>query len=159
MRYNPVPQGICLRTRRGTLIPNAQPADLTPGDLLQIRDQGLKHPGAKPRTNPLPFYNCHGLVFASRRTRIWDPAVVAQILIEDGFEAIDRDSTLAGDVVIYCDDQGTIEHSAVLLEAPSRDNFYLPLVYGKWGFGKEWIHSLSNCPYAAENIRYYRITK
>src|SRR6266446_4082298 len=39
----------------------------------------------RPRTEPCPRYNCHGMTFAGRRTGISSPLTVRQMLHEDRY--------------------------------------------------------------------------
>jgi hypothetical protein len=52
----------------------------------------------------LRHYNCHGLTFASRRTRIYD---VQQVLAEDAYEHIPLNEVEPGDVIVYFYGKGT----------------------------------------------------
>jgi hypothetical protein len=48
-----------------------------------------KFPNAKIRTENTDMYNCHGLVFATRRTNIYDPLEIQEIIKQDNYEEID----------------------------------------------------------------------
>ena len=61
---------IRLETSRRTGIENHQDNEISTFHLNWARDLGRLHPRARPRTSTSALYNCHGLTFASRRTRI-----------------------------------------------------------------------------------------
>lgn len=69
---------------------------------------------------PCHTYNCHGLTFASRRTRIWDPAEVQKILNEDGYKRVEVYADIsAGDIAIYrapVVSGGSIDHSGIVVQ-------------------------------------------
>lgn len=60
---------------------------------------------------PIAGYNCAGQVFAGRRTTILDLGLIHRILDEDGFS--DVTSLMAGDVVVYSDDDGPMHAARV----------------------------------------------
>ena len=89
-----------------------------------------EHPHAKVRNNPSPIYNCHGLAFASRRTTIWNIQEVWKIVKEDNYiEIKDIKDVLPGDLILYIDDDGDIEHSGIVVETPAGGHLYSPMVY------------------------------
>lgn len=105
-------------------------------------------------------YNCHGLVFASRRTQIYDPAVVKQILSEDRYQEISFDHLLPGDIILYLHSSGDIPHSGIVVE-PTLLMPKNPRVVSKWGPWVEVVHYAYDCPYAKEpdiKIEYRRVT-
>jgi len=105
-----------------------------------------------------PTYNCHGLVFASRRTAIHDSAAISMILHDDGFEPIAQSATLPGDVVIYFSDNGDAQHSGIVIGKPTAP-FMIPLVLSKWGKFSEVLHLSTVCPYDLVDIRYFRVER
>lgn len=113
--------------------------------------------GITRRAEPSPRYNCHGLSFAARRTCIESSDAVRQILREDGYKEMSRELAEPGDFVLYFSDDGDVEHSGLLLEAPSKSALGLPLVLSKWGMYAEVVHRASHCPYSVANLRFYRV--
>lgn len=112
------------------------------------------------RCEPTARFNCHGMTFASRRTAIDDPSVVAQLLKEDGYVKLNNISdVLPGDVVVYYHGADAA-HSGIVV-APPDPALGIALtmkVYSKWGPYRELIHGLYNCPYAeGADIVFYRI--
>jgi len=106
------------------------------------------------RTKVLTHYNCHGLTFASRRTRIWKSPELQHILVEDGYEELPREQVLAGDVIVYFHD-GDAEHSGIVVGITGTDF----RVVSKWGFGEEVEHWEYQCPYDPTGVKYYRVKK
>ena len=153
---NVLPNQLGLETRRGTQIVNYIDRILpTYGDSLRIADYREQYPHETHRPDEASRkYNCHGLTFASRRTRILDPAEIAKILREDEYSEVAFTDVLPGDIVVYYKD-GDLEHSGIVV---SVDNFHVPTILSKWGSVHEVVHKVSQCPYDPANARYYRIT-
>ena len=116
-----------------------------------------KFPRVVQRSEPSGFYNCHGLVFASRRAEIYSVREVHKILNEDCYSEIMPQATLPGDVILYFDHDGDIEHSGIVVSEPI-DPLRIPMVVSKWGTWCEVIHSANDCPYTFINAKYYRVT-
>lgn len=115
-----------------------------------------KFPNARQRVGNTDMYNCHGMVFASRRTNIDDPNEVQKIIIQDKYIQIDVREVLPGDIIIYFSDDGDAEHSGVVISEPE-SLFNIPFVISKWGQLEEYIHPANQCPYNFANAKYYRI--
>ena len=139
-----------IRNEQGHLIPARVLAEI-PGLERTYQSVILK------RTPPTAVYNCHGLAFASRRTWITHTAVVQLILKEDRYEEIHRDRVMPGDLILYYDELGEIEHSGIVLTAPADSPLGVPKVYSKWAMYAEVIHPANRCPYAFANARYFRV--
>lgn len=150
---------LALETAEKNKIPNAQSKELSPQELLQVKDIEKKWGEIiTPRSGPTPIYNCHGLVFASRRTGIFDNSSIRQIFEDDRYREIQKEDALPGDIVIYFN-KGDIEHSAIIINAPSESLLKIPLVYSKWGKYSEVIHLQNQCPYNLSEIKYYRVVR
>jgi hypothetical protein len=150
---------LALETAEKNKIPNAQSKELSHQDLLQVKDIEKKWGEViTPRSGPTPIYNCHGLVFASRRTGIFDNSSIRQIFEDDRYREIKKEDALPGDIVIYFN-KGDIEHSAIIINAPSESLLKIPLVYSKWGKYSEVIHLQNQCPYNLSEIKYYRVVR
>ena len=112
---------IIIQTRRGSDISNSQSPFISAmlmNSHHRLRD---KFPRAIPRNDPSGFYNCHGLVFASRRAAISEPEEIRRILKHDCYlEVTNSDDVLPGDVVLYLSDDGDPEHSGIVTCAPSQ---------------------------------------
>jgi hypothetical protein len=168
---DPAPQGggIALASRIGEPIEN----DNTPGSSPILDQQAKNMKSSFPdtcvfrRTGLISCYNCHGLTFASRRTRIWNSTVVRKLMEEDGYVRIKKRSEVRpGDIILYISPSGDVEHSGIILftnsdiipfappERPMLEHF---LVLSKWGFSEEIVHRETMCPY--EGLReFWRIS-
>jgi hypothetical protein len=113
--------------------------------------------GVNRRSDPNPFYNCHGMTFATRRTGVFETAVVRQILDEDKYGEVPQMFVLPGDVILYYGPDNDIEHSGIVIEVPKPENFNVPLVCSKWGKYAELVHWGNQCPYNFANVKYYRM--
>jgi hypothetical protein len=152
---------IALATRVGTPIDNEQVHTLGAFETNQMQDYERKYGGrCRPRGNPTGLYNCHGMVFASRRTGITDPNEIKKIIREDGYKEIAVANVLPGDIVLYFDpEKGEYTHSAVVLEEPLKSELNIPLVVSKWGKYREVVHMANVGPYPFEHVQYFRITE
>jgi hypothetical protein len=134
---------IRLETSAATGIDNEQRTDISVYDRNLAERFARKHPWAKPRTTPSAMYNCHGMTFASPRTRITDVAGISRIVGDDKWIEIAPKEVLPGDIVVYYDYEGDANHSVVVVAS---ENLLVPLTCSKWGSGPEFDHSLSDCP-------------
>jgi len=150
---------IDLRTRLNNKIDNLQPWDYTHFEWHLLMEEPSKYEklGAVRAGEMCPVYNCHGLTFASRRTQVEETnATITMILEDDGFVPIPEGELTTGDVVIYRDGDGIVQHSGIVL---GRGPFNVPRVWSKWGKGFPWVHPLNVSPYAECSPTYYRIKK
>jgi len=146
---------IRLETSKRSGIENWQGEEISIVHLNWAKELPKQFPKAIPRTNPSPLYNCHGLIFASRRTRIEKSTAINHILQDDNYVEIPMTSVLPGDLVIYYSDEGDPNHSGVILEYNSE--LIVPIILSKWGTAGEWIHSLRECPSQyGPNYKFYR---
>ena len=151
----PETEGIRLATREGSHIDNFQCTDeLTRLDIDSMRRLEAKYPLIR-RTPPNAIYNCHGFVFACRRTAITEPPIIRKILAEDRYEEVAVRDVLPGDVVVYFGDNGDVEHSGLVVEKAG-ESYQPPVIVSKWGKGPEYIHCATQCPYNL-NTKYYRV--
>ena len=150
---------IPLATRRGTVIANSQSPDVAKWEVALAESfYGEKHPRVTYRTGHSGFYNCHGLVFASRRTQILHSDDVFRILEEDCYQEVESIAKVEpGDVIIYFDSDGDIEHSGIVVKKPTRKTLNVPFVVSKWGPWREVLHAANDCPYSLDSMKYYRV--
>jgi hypothetical protein len=80
--------------------------------------------------------------------------VLRKILAEDDYEEIKLSDLIAGDIAIYINRDGEIEHSGIVVEIEQ----FGPRVLSKWGGCHEVVHMLGDCPFDATRVKYYRIT-
>lgn len=147
---------LALQTRKQADIENEiinDPPDA--GLLLQCADLKKLFPQEIHRpVRPGQTYNCHGLTFAARRTRVWRPAEIVKILEHDGYQRIDRKDVLPGDIAVYYAG-GDAEHSGVVISTEKPPA--LPRILSKIGNCHEMVHFAQMCSYDATDIRYFRI--
>jgi hypothetical protein len=152
---------IILQSREGTDIENLQGWELTGMEWRGVDDYERKYPEALFLAGPCPVYNCHGLSLASRRT---SPSPTtsnfSQLLAEDGYHQIPEDQANVGDLILYYDeDGGAISHSGIVVGLTSRHGGgrKVPVIWSKWGKGREAVHAWNMCPYLPAKVEYYRM--
>jgi hypothetical protein len=142
---------IVLQTRAGRNIANSQSCE--PGEIIHINYNRLsrQHPGWRRRKPACGIYNCFGLIWASRRTSIYDENEITKILIDDGYHRLDDETKLLpGDIVIYLsrtDRERDTLHAAVILAMEMIGTAAIPFVISKWSdaYGED-IHALRDLP-------------
>lgn len=143
---------IVLQTARGNSIENS--IEPEPGEQAKAKFENLiKKFGARwiVRRPVTGRYNCAGLVFANRRTSIFEPRLYVQILEDDGYRKLASPTQLReSDVAAYVDRASEeIHHLALImrLEAgvgPSPVAFAL----SKWDSAMgEVLHNVYASPY------------
>lgn len=146
---------ITLETSKRTGIRNYQDHEISAFDLNWSRTLPRLFPRAVARTDSSPSYNCHGLTFASRRTKILEWSELQKILRDDAYVEIEMTDVMPGDIVIYLD-QGDANHSGIVVEYRAGQTV-LPIICSKWGSAGEFIHALRDCPSAyGPDIKFYR---
>ena len=154
-----LPGSIPLFTRLGNEIPNAQDPDLQPerAELVSARFR-QKYPTADLRRPPCGQYNCHGLVFANRRTGIHRSPAISQIVDDDGYREVPRRKVEPGDLVVYYEG-AEVSHTGVVLKvvqgAPETPSLRSARVVSKWGQAGEYVHGLDDAPYPRDKIRFW----
>lgn len=157
--HDPDPEdSIAIKTRSNKRIKNANYGKITPLIASEIKDYRRRFPptSVHRRTEAIICYNCHGMTFGSRRSRIFDSADIRLILNEDGYESIQRRDVTPGDIILYVKQNGDIEHSGVVVYTNLDQIPFCPgdngdvnnfLILSKCGFGEEIIHRETMCPY------------
>lgn len=152
---------ITVHTRLGNRLKNEQVWD----DLsqsyksfaLKMFAKYLKDVYTKPINTESQIYNCHGLTFGSRRTRLFE---VDKILKEDSYKRIDKDEVHEGDVAIYIREEGVV-HSGIVIGVIHGNKLLsqMPLILSKWGVYGEYVHRYNCCPYieTSQDVIFYRI--
>ncbi len=135
---------IRLQTSKRRDILNVQAFEISAFERNWAEDLPRQFGGAIFRTGLSPLYNCHGLTFSSRRTRITEPDSIIQILTDDKYEEINVNDSLPGDVILYYSDDGDPTHSGIIVE--NEPPLHVPKVYSKWGSGPEVIHYFRDVP-------------
>jgi hypothetical protein len=104
---------------------------------------------ATPLAPPTGRYNCHGLVFASRRAHI--PPVetdvdIDEVLARDGYQRVRNGDPQVGDVVAYrLEDE--IEHTGFVSRVERVSTAPVVFVWSAWGGLGEFEHRVQASPY------------
>ncbi len=144
-----------LETSAGNHIQNLQDAEKIPSGMaegLRVTHNRDFPPTRVTRrtTFPTNLYNCHGLVFAGRRTKIPDDADLRAILKDDQYRRItELNDVLPGDVVLYLVG-GTIDHTGIVVHVVPFPLHPKITVVSKWAQATEMIHDVFDCPYAKQ---------
>ena len=99
--FAPRSRSIRLDTRVGKAVDNKQSSPPDRQDVAIFERICQQHSQWRVRKPCCGTYNCFGLVWASRRTCIFESDEVRRILDEDGFRRIDLAQAVCGDVVTY----------------------------------------------------------
>lgn len=154
-------QRIKLQMADGTDIPNSVEEDSEDGQIeLNRRTHKSVIDLATPLGPPSGRYNCHGLVFASRRTNIPPPGddddkIVSRILRTDGYKRITSDPQV-GDIAVYRDDDNKIEHTGIVCRVLYVGNAPVVWVWSMWGGLGEFEHKSHQTPYRS-TPEYWRL--
>jgi hypothetical protein len=132
---------IRLETSKRTGIDNFQLGEVSVYERNWTKEISKRFPNVTQRTDMSSVYNCHGLTFASRRTRIIDPRGIQHILDDDKWIELEMEKALPGDIVIYYSDEGEPNHSGIVLEINSLG---VPIICSKWGSAGEYTHLLTD---------------
>lgn len=162
---NPRPgRALELSAYDGMAIPNSIEADpnptyvaLTERSLREIlRDARVRRLGP-----PTGRYNCHGLVFASRRTGIPPASMPAsiepEVLLKRDLYGRVAPPYRIGDVVAYRALGGEIEHTGLICRVESIGAEQFLFVWSMWGCLGEFEHPVMVCPYATSSIEFWRL--
>jgi hypothetical protein len=157
MILEPKGKRIVIQTRTGNSI-NCEPSRLPMSPQETERCQREFEEQIKPklpfrleiqeRRGPTLDYNCHGLTFVLRRAWLEENSSIEMVLTDDGYREIRTDQVLPGDIVIYRDNSGHIEHSGVVVWVDGQGDLRVPWIVSKWGRGGEYIHRYNNSPYS-----------
>jgi hypothetical protein len=161
---NPNPgRSLALAAYDGGAIPNSIDADPSPGTIW-LANKG-RSPTSAQTTRLLPptgRYNCHGLVFAARRTNI-PPAGMPSAVDLDALLRRDRYALVpaephVGDVVVYRYRDGTVAHTGIVCRIEVLGRTQTVFVLSKWGALEECEHPVTDCPEDDCTPSFYRLT-
>lgn len=145
--------GIVLQTRYGRDIPNSQAVGPDAQALRILAAIAQKHSGWISRKDPCGTYNCAGLVWASRRTAIYDDgSCYADIIADDGYTMIATDQLTVGDLALYrlVQTRRAI-HVGMVVELKTIGNSRIPWVLSKWNdFSGESLHHVEDVSFVEQ---------
>lgn len=153
-------EGIALQTKLGSDIRNSQAGPPNAFALSSYATLRSKHPAWEERRGPTGVYNCHGLVWASRRTSIYEDEVVGQILKDDGYRLLPEDvAPMPGDVFLYRSTTGSgVLHTGIFLGLKyikEGQGDGIPQVLSKLNDSLgEVVHAVNDWPYSWQCIEY-----
>lgn len=136
--------------RDGSRIPAGVSPDPSPSAVaLALNANRIVLASATRLAPPTGRYNCHGLVFASRRAHIPPVATdvdVDEVLARDGYRRIRHSDPQVGDVVAYRLD-GEIEHTGFVSRVERVGAEPVVFVWSAWGGLGEFEHRVHSSPY------------
>jgi hypothetical protein len=111
--------------------------------------------------SPSGRYNCHGLVFASRRANVGLVGLevdIDEVLRRDGFSPLGgEEKPRVGDVVAYRattgssrvhnEPAGEIEHTGFVCRVDGIGSTPVVWIWSAWGGLGEFEHQVKHCPY------------
>lgn len=160
---NPYPgREIPLATYTGLGIANAIDVDPAPGMVALARQAYASLLAVVRQTGRATGrYNCHGLVFASRRTNVPPAGVegaglIDRILREDQFRPVAEGDVMPGDLVAWRSARD-VDHTGVVCHVHQG----LPRtirVWSMWGGLGEFVHPVHASPYGGCEIEYWRLS-
>lgn len=143
------PNSIVLQTRLGNPVENEIGPGLTPVALRWFEKLYSQHKvGWRYRKPCTAGYNCAGLVWANRRTGVYETPEVHKILADDGYRKTEHPDV--DDVAVYWDDRGQMRHVARVVEVRrvSGTETTQPWVVSKWNdWGGEILHHVFDIPH------------
>lgn len=154
-------QDIPLVARDGWRIPNSIESDPTAlavetarhfADPLILRQATALGP-------PSGRYNCHGLVFASRRANIppvGEDVDIDALLVRDGYRRVTSGLPHIGDIAAYRDVRNEIEHTGFVCAVDMIGAQPVVRVWSMWGALGEFCHRAESSPYS-QSIEYWRL--
>ncbi len=159
---NPKPhRDLNLEDYEGINVPNWIDADPGPNVIALAEKNNPFHKIVTRLVPPTGRYNCHGLVFASRRTNIDGPTlpvVIDDLIIRDRFRVISIEPRV-GDIIVYRNKStGKVEHTGFVNRIDKIDKKPIVYVWSKWGGLGEYEHQEIFCmEYDYCSIEYWRL--
>ena len=161
----PPGQALAIQASDGWNIPNSIDADPSPQAIALAKaapSYRLLIASVTSLGPPSGRYNCHGLVFGSRRVNIDSPDLpvdIAHLLTRDRYGPVRRGAPQVGDVVVY-KGPAQIEHTGFVSRLePLAGISTAPvvIVWSMWGGLGEFEHRVTASPYADCNVEYWRL--
>jgi hypothetical protein len=153
--YVPTITTIKTHTSKDEQIINEQCDTLFFSDLA-IADSLEAEFGSKYQGEYNPFYNCHGLTFACKRTAILPDEEIWKIINSEYKWVKDQKDVIVGDIILYFlgEDESSILHSGIVVDVTQFGDIK---IYSKVKKGREIVHSFKITPYFKGLIKFYRI--
>lgn len=135
-------KSILLDTREGNRIENDQALPPEQEHLRAYARILAERQNWQPRIGAAGIYNCYGLVWASRRTSIYEQAEIQKILTDDGYRPLrDGEQPMTGDIAVYTSGDRMVHAGLVVGEIAGLDGM-IPEILSKINdFGGEVIHN------------------
>lgn len=149
-----------VHARDGTPIPAGVGSDPAPSAVSLAREaHRFVISAASQLRPPCGRYNCHGLVFASRRAHIPPAGAdvdLDDVLHRDGYRQLrPHQAPQVGDIVAYrCN--GEIEHTGYVSRIDSVGTVPVIFVWSAWGSLGEFEHRVQSSPYRGDP-EYWRL--
>jgi hypothetical protein len=109
-------RSVALETRQGRPIRNVVAPE--PGEQADRKYAAIRQKHGQTwinRKSPCGGYNCYGMVFATRRTAIYEDQQIPDILEDDGYRRIPETDVRPGDIVLYRDARLGLLHAALVM--------------------------------------------
>lgn len=152
-------RSIALETRRNRRIANMMELDPTEQALttysLIRKKYGLSW---RHRKDACGVYNCYGMVFAARRTSIFEDDQIPHILNDDGYRQVNEPEVRAGDIVFYRDAKtGTLFHVALILGRLESAGLSVLWALSKWNStsGEDEHNVMHHCFGDGASLQYW----
>jgi hypothetical protein len=165
-RVNPKPwRSVNVETYYGRRIPNFIDCDPSEEIIRFVeraqRMDAIERASIQVLTPPTGRYNCHGLVFASRRTNIPPVGInvsIDDLLDEDVYERVSPPPQI-GDIIVYRGRNGEIDHTGYVIGVDSIGGTGIAVVWSKWGALGEYVHRETVSPYKECETEYWRLAQ
>lgn len=162
-RINPKPnRSIVLESYDGNEIDNLIDDDPSPGIVALTKAHNPYHrmSDIKELTPPTGRYNCHGLVFASRRTAINvinHPVNIDELLKSDRFRR--TETPQVGDIIVYRQTvSDEIDHTGFVSRIEKIGDTPIIFIWSKWGCLGEYEHKVMLCTFYKDcKLEYWRL--
>lgn len=127
-------RSIALETRKGRRIRNVVAPE--PGEQAHRTYAAVRKKFGQTWTNrkgPCGGYNCYGMVFATRRTAIYEDDQIPGILEDDGYRKIGENEVRPRGIVLYRDRTRGLLHVALVLRRQKWEGAIpVPFALSKW---------------------------
>jgi hypothetical protein len=154
---------LALDTRQRRHIENRLSPQIPLKGMLDVAANNERLYSGTRLVSPSSLYNCFGLVFAARRTWIFDAEAAWRSIKDDGYATVPFSPVHweIGDIVLYCTETDNLTHVAIIVEVvPTEgDPKRSARVVSAWGNQGEYIHWINpgnealGLPYEVRTLR------